>query len=759
LLEFVAIGPEPGQRWRRPIPSGEVIRLGRIPNRGWEVPWDLRISREQADLVLEGNRLRVRCLDEARNPAYFSGATLREFTIGLGEEFRIGTTIFRLEQSSGHAPDRSPSSYPPAQPATGFQPAAGFHPADQTSRDLGDAARNVIEVTSLRKEIAALREQWEADAEKLHSQVKALQTQAKQESQSRQHAEEQAEREQQTARRLKGELEDVRQEVERLKSRRAAEERALRDAEEAAQRHGETAARFKAEKEAQEGELMALRFQVDSQAGELFEAEKAARREAERAAEAKTEAEALQVDFEALKERADASDAAVRKAKLDARHKAEEAQQYKRELEALQAEVDQLGSQVQSKSAALRKAELLARHKAEEAARYRDENIARQAEVRALKSQVDSKSFSQMSADAFFRAENSQPPESAPAAPHAAPADAAKNIGHYQIIEPIGQGGMGTVYKALHTRLDKIVALKVMTEGRLQTAEKIARFDREMKAIGRLDHANLVRALDAGEHEHCLFLVMEFVEGLDIAQLVERIGPLPVAESCEIMRQAAVALEYVHRQNLVHRDIKPSNLMVTPAGQIKILDLGLALLNDLQGEGLTLSGQLMGTLDYMAPEQAGSSHHVDYRADIYSLGCTFYQMLSGKVPFGNDRFLTAVNKIMAHAREPLPSLAADRPDLPPELVELLQQMTAKSPDKRPASMQHVADQLAPLSSATALAVLVTSAGVADLAPGRTMLTQHYGFGMTSLQVADEVDTATAKSPSHGTHVDQPCDGP
>src|SRR5205085_11414758 len=184
----------------------------------------------------------------------------------------------------------------------------------------------------------------------------------------------------------------------------------------------------------------------------------------------------------------------------------------------------------------------------------------------------------------------------------------------------------GTVYKAEHTRLRRLVAIKLLSADRTQSPSAVARFDREMHAIGGLDHPNIVRALDAGEHEGKHFLVMEFVAGDDVSALLARLGPVPVADACEIVRQAALGLQHAHQAGLVHRDIKPGNLMLTPDGVVKVLDLGLALLSQPAetGRELTGSGQVMGTLDYMAPEQGDDMHGVDIRADVYSLGATLY---------------------------------------------------------------------------------------------------------------------------------------
>src|SRR5579872_4740814 len=230
-------------------------------------------------------------------------------------------------------------------------------------------------------------------------------------------------------------------------------------------------------------------------------------------------------------------------------------------------------------------------------------------------------------------------PSSLPGRPEPAP-DAPTRLGPYEVKERIGSGGMGTVYRAFHVKLKKWVALKVVRSDLLGDSQAVGRFQRDMEAVGRLDHPNIVRATDAGEEGGIHFLVMEWVDGTDLANLVRCCGPLPVAEACELARQAAVALQCAHLQGLVHRDVKPSNLLLSQQGILKLLDLGLARLVGEREDsgGLTMLGQMMGTADYTAPEQWEASHTVDIRADLYSLGCTLYTLLAGKPPFSGPEF-------------------------------------------------------------------------------------------------------------------------
>ncbi len=287
----------------------------------------------------------------------------------------------------------------------------------------------------------------------------------------------------------------------------------------------------------------------------------------------------------------------------------------------------------------------------------------------------------------------------------------------YRLLAKLGEGGMGTVYKALHTKLQRIVALKILPEHRSDPSS-VSRFEREIAAVAKLNHPNIVSAYDAGEDEGMHYLVMELVEGIDLNRLVKNVGPLPIADACEIARQTALGLQHAHEHGLVHRDIKPSNLMLTRVesqgsrvesknsldpspstldsrASVKILDLGLALRqNDaLRHENLTNTGQVMGTLDYMAPEQANDSHNVDIRADVYSLGCTLYKLLTGEAPFGGDDFQTPVKKIMAHANSAPVSVQKKRNDVPDGLASLVDRMLDKNPGDRPTSPAQVAAAL------------------------------------------------------------------
>ena len=316
-------------------------------------------------------------------------------------------------------------------------------------------------------------------------------------------------------------------------------------------------------------------------------------------------------------------------------------------------------------------------------------------------------------------------------------ADRSPVLRDYRLLEPLGSGGMGQVFKAVHTRLDRLVAVKLLPARRLGDDQAVARFQREMRVIGQLSHPAIVQATDAGEVDGTHFLVMEYVEGCDLNTLAKVCGPLSVADACEIARQAAVGLEYAHQQGIVHRDIKPSNLMLSrgeargardegadrasvlfsplaphPSPLIKILDLGLALLSGVQApvDELTTVGQLMGTLDYMAPEQLEDSHLVGPRADIYALAATLYRLLTGFAPFANESRKTPLQKLRALATQAAPPIRERRADLSLELAAIIDLALSRDPAARFPSMSEFAAALTPWCMVHDLVGLAQQAG-------------------------------------------------
>jgi serine/threonine-protein kinase len=277
-------------------------------------------------------------------------------------------------------------------------------------------------------------------------------------------------------------------------------------------------------------------------------------------------------------------------------------------------------------------------------------------------------------------------------------------MGPYVLLERLGEGGVGHVYKAKHRHMQRLTAIKVIRKDLISDQEIVGRFYREIHAVSQLVHPNIILAYDAGPTGRTHFFAMEYVEGADFGKLIKQSGRLPVDQACDYIRQAALGLDHIQERGLVHRDIKPTNLLVTalatqgelnttvppgvkglPWGLVKILDLGLARLGDpvngaAPGSPLTMAGgALRGTADYLSPEQAIDFHNADIRSDIYSLGCTFYFLLTAQTPFEGG---TLAQKLMKHQREEPKPVEQIRPEVPKRVAQILQKMMAKRPKER-----------------------------------------------------------------------------
>ncbi len=276
-------------------------------------------------------------------------------------------------------------------------------------------------------------------------------------------------------------------------------------------------------------------------------------------------------------------------------------------------------------------------------------------------------------------------------------------IGPYELLEPIGRGGMGLVYSARHRHLNRIVAIKLLPLNE-SSPQQQSRSAREILASGKMQHPAIVTATDAGSIGQVAYLVMEYVNGLDLSKLATDRAQLSLADVCEIGRQIALGLSYAHGQGVVHRDIKPSNIMLDESGAVKILDFGLVQMPAVEGMAseFTTVGQFLGTLDYMSPEQAIQPDGVDYRADLYSLGATLFRLLCGRAPLAVSPHMSLVERLRMLTSERGPKVQTLRPDVPSSVAELIDQMLEPGREKRPASAAHVAERLGPSCDGHAL---------------------------------------------------------
>ncbi|MBY0525090.1 MAG: serine/threonine protein kinase [Gemmataceae bacterium] len=275
-------------------------------------------------------------------------------------------------------------------------------------------------------------------------------------------------------------------------------------------------------------------------------------------------------------------------------------------------------------------------------------------------------------------------------------------LGPYRLIDFLGKGGVSQVFKAWHTQRNQVVAVKVIYADLVSNTEAFGRFQRELRVVTRLAHPNVVQAIDDNPVGNAHFYAMEFVEGSDMGKLVQYGGPLPVDQACDAVRQAALGLQHAHELGLVHRDIKPNNLVrIADTSVVTILDFGLARLRfapgqTATGDMLTAEGAMIGTADYVSPEQARDARQVDIRADIYSLGCTFYYLLSGQPPFPGGSFVQKAFKHQTAQPTPIAGLR-------PEVAAILTKMMAKQPEARyqtPSELAHAIGPFCPPAAGT-----------------------------------------------------------
>src|ERR671939_1469709 len=259
--------------------------------------------------------------------------------------------------------------------------------------------------------------------------------------------------------------------------------------------------------------------------------------------------------------------------------------------------------------------------------------------------------------------------------------------GRYELEQLVGSGGMSSVYRAHDRLLDRRVALKILHEHYTRDDDYVERFRREARAVAQLTHPNIVTVIDRGEQDGRQFIVFEYVDGVNLKELVDEEGPLPVREAIELALPVARGLSFAHDQGLVHRDVKPQNVLIDGDGRAKVTDFGIA--RSLDVDGMTITGTIMGTSNYIAPEQA-RGQPVDEQTDVYSLGCVLYELLTADVPYGGDNFVSVA---MRHVNDPVPHVSERRRDVPPRLDAAIARAMAKDHNERFESMADFAAEL------------------------------------------------------------------
>ncbi|MFK7818588.1 MAG: protein kinase [Planctomycetaceae bacterium] len=322
-------------------------------------------------------------------------------------------------------------------------------------------------------------------------------------------------------------------------------------------------------------------------------------------------------------------------------------------------------------------------------------------------------------------------------------------LGGCRILERLGKGGMGVVYLARQERLDRQVALKVLPSQQVPDGEALVRFQREARAVARLKHPNIVQVFDVDEHRGTHFIVMELVHGKNLADLLKEQGPFGFGKSVSLIRQAAEGLQHAHENGVVHRDIKPANLVLEGA-VLKILDLGLARVES--EEKVTADHSVMGTLDYMSPEQCQDTSRVDHRSDLYSLGCTWFHLLTGKAPFG-DR--PAAGKLLSHATQSIPSLCDRNPHLPDDVDRILQRMTARQPDDRYSDAAALAADLTALEGELLTQTVVCAPPADLLCPESAVETQTTTSRVDTIDISRSTALAATTSETDAPSSQQP----
>ncbi len=682
-LELVAIGPGSEDFWRRILPENREVRLGRAPKNGWSVPWDRWISREQANIILQNRQVQITCLETATNKISWQGELCTACTLQHGDEFQIGQTRFVIGPSAESVQAKATAM---AEEEPSIDEIVQQPPRQRLERlldMLSDDARKPPPNPQAIGVPQSAHSQPSANVPQAEPQSDAPQPPFAKAPQPEPHSAApqppfakapQAEPQsdvpqpgpQSDAHDLRAELErqqqrqeEITEEAERLqrqKNERSIEARFLR--EEVAQLRSKL--RKKSQTAKQPDEVIRKAQQTpDTPEDDSSSSNRRSEQAADVAAlqdEIQNLQNLLSKQMKALEDSEQRIGANtqldITRASLEAERKARERSQ--EEVEKLRDEIAALQGHMQE----------VKEGKSPKPEKEKDKALETHLGLTAVEADDVDENENESSGGATFRG--------------------------YELLNQIYNGGTGQVLKAKHQVMNRMVAIKLLSEEN-QSSIMIGRFARKVQILAYLNHPNLVSAFDAGQEAGVHYLITEYIPGRSMIRLLKRIKQLDIAHAIHFITQTCNALEYVHKRRIFHRNINPSHLLVTPEKSVKIVGWGSALFaGDEKLKEFEFKGVLVGTPDYMAPEQIDDPGNVDQRADIYSLGCTLYSIMTKRVVYPVD---WTRRKLIAQRHQPAPNLKALRPDAPNLLEHIFQKMVAKDPAERFQSMTEVRDAL------------------------------------------------------------------
>jgi len=715
-FELLVRGPEPGQGWRRPLPAEGPVRLGRAPQQGWATPWEMRVSREQADLELTNEALKVRCLDQARNGGVVNGEAMREFSMRPGEEFRIGNTIFRFQRCSDAdmAGEKSGSKNTDAQVAVLEKQLSEM--ADKLTQQSSNAARAELELKRVQEDAAAQQQEAQKQIELLTEQKNIAEANVVEFEES---------------------FASLNKEIDSIRAARASDAGAqtelakLHEDLNAAKMELETA---NSETAAAKSELETAQSETAAAKSELETAQSEAATAKSDLETAKSELEMLQADYEKLH----GEFAELRTAQADGNNKAvasaeQQVNKVRQEFLQLQKNATDMESQYKQRLAKLNGEMAPLREAAGQTQDLRNEVVRLKQQLLEVQSQPPTKTPAAASTppprktetpDAEPSVVEATTPESssggrppvkpnveysptevtpAPEIPSSdvlGPSEsgvglpvvmAGQMFGRFRLHDRLTVNGRSQLFRA--ERDGEIFSLQVIAPEVSRVLEPWPAFEEKVNLLKRLDHPNVLKVLECGMVDGVGYLLMEPVTGYDLVTLVNQFHPLPIPNVLGYLSHAAVGLDYIHGEGIYHRNVKPTNLIVDEAGVTRVLGLETAYLS---GANIASAkrASVVGAANFMAPEQAINSESIDHRADIYGLGCTLFTTLTSQTVYKGR---TAEEVVKAHRERPTPLLREIRDDVSAELEIAFSRMLAKRPDERFQSMDDVIASLQAVS--------------------------------------------------------------